>query len=117
MGGRAAEEIVFGPKKVTTGAASDIAHATDLVRRMVTEWGMSPTIGMVRVVRSSEGLPPEVEREIRRIIDEMYEAAKACIQQNRHALDSLVEALLERETIDGEEVRRIVTIKEARMAA
>ncbi|GEO14282.1 hypothetical protein MAE02_19780 [Microvirga aerophila] len=117
MGGRAAEEVVFGPKKVTTGAASDIAHATDLVRRMVTEWGMSPAIGMVRVVRSSEGLPPEVEREIRRIIDEMYEAAKACIQQNRHALDSLVEALLERETIDGEEVRRIVTIKEARMAA
>jgi cell division protease FtsH len=117
MGGRAAEEVVFGPRKVTTGAASDIAHATDLVRRMVTEWGMSPAIGMVRVVRVNESLPPEVEREIRRIIDEMYETAKACIQQNRHALDSLVEALLERETIDGDEVRRIVDVKEARLAA
>jgi cell division protease FtsH len=117
MGGRAAEEVVFGPKKVTTGAASDIAHATDLVRRMVTEWGMSPAIGMVRVVRQNESLPAEVEREIRRIIDEMYEAAKACIQQNRQALDNLVEALLERETIDGDEVRRIVDVKEARMAA
>jgi cell division protease FtsH len=117
MGGRAAEEVVFGPKKVTTGAASDIAHATDIARRMVTEWGMSLAIGMVRVSRVNDSFPPEVEREIRRIVEEMYTAAKACIEQNRGALDELVEALLERETIDGDEVRRIVCVTNERMAA
>jgi cell division protease FtsH len=117
MGGRAAEEVVFGPKKVTTGAASDIAHATDLARRMVTEWGMSPAVGMVRVARSNDSFPPEVEREIRRIVEEMYAAAKTCIEHNRDALDELVEALLERETIEGDEVRRIVATREERLAA
>lgn len=117
MGGRAAEEIVFGPKKVTTGAASDIAHATDIARRMVTEWGMSPSIGMVRVLRENDALPPEAEREIRRIVEEMYNAAKVCIEQNREALDALVEALLDRETIDGEEVRRIAAMGGVKMAA
>jgi cell division protease FtsH len=117
MGGRAAEEVVFGPKKVTTGAASDIAHATNIVTRMVTEWGMSPAIGMVRVSRSGESLPREVEQEIRRIIEEMYDAAKACIEENRGALDALTDALLEHETIEGDEVRRIVLRREARLAA
>ena len=117
MGGRAAEEVVFGPKRVTTGAASDIAHATNIVTRMVTEWGMSPAIGMVRVSRSGESLPREVEQEIRRIIEEMYDAAKACIVENRRALDALTEALLEHETIEGDEVRRIVLKQEARLAA
>ncbi|MBJ6124996.1 ATP-dependent zinc metalloprotease FtsH [Microvirga sp. BT325] len=117
MGGRAAEEVVFGPKKVTTGAASDIAHATNIVTKMVTEWGMSPAIGMVRVARSGDNLPREVEQEIRRIIDEMYEAAKVCIEDNRDALDALTEALLEHETIEGDEVRRIVHMQQARLAA
>jgi cell division protease FtsH len=117
MGGRAAEEVVFGPKKVTTGAASDIAHATNIVTRMVTEWGMSPAIGMVRVARSGDSLPREVEQEIRRIIEEMYDTARACIEQNRDALDALVDALLEHETIDGDEVRRIVAKREERLAA
>ncbi len=117
MGGRAAEEVVFGAKKVTTGAASDIAHATNIVTRMVTEWGMSPAIGMVRVTRAGDNLPREVEQEIRRIIDEMYEAAKACIEDNRDALDALTEALLEHETVEGDEVRRIIDMQQARLAA
>ncbi|MBM6580311.1 ATP-dependent zinc metalloprotease FtsH [Microvirga sp. BT689] len=117
MGGRAAEEVVFGPKKVTTGAASDIAHATNIVTRMVTEWGMSPAIGMVRVTSSGDSLPREVEQEIRRIIEEMYDAAKACIEDNRDALDGLTEALLEHETIEGDEVRRIVLKQRTRLAA
>jgi cell division protease FtsH len=117
MGGRAAEEVVFGPKKVTTGAASDITHATNIVTKMVTEWGMSPAIGMVRVARSGDSLPREVEQEIRRIIDEMYEAAKTCIEDNRDALDALTKALLEHETIEGDEVRQIVAKQETRLAA
>jgi cell division protease FtsH len=117
MGGRAAEEVVFGPRKVTTGAASDIAHATNIATRMVTEWGMSPAIGMVKVARSGESLPREVEHEIRRIIEEMYAAAKSCIEDNRDALDALVDALLAHETIEGDEVRRIVSRSETRLAA
>ncbi len=117
MGGRAAEEVVFGARKVTTGAASDIAHATNIATRMVTEWGMSPTIGMVKVARSGESFPREVEQEIRRIIEEMYAAAKACIEDNRDALDALVAALLEHETIEGDEVRRIVAVNETKLAA
>jgi cell division protease FtsH len=117
MGGRAAEEVVFGSRKVTTGAASDIAHATNIATRMVTEWGMSPSIGMVKVARSGESFPREVEQEIRRIIEEMYAAAKACIEDNRDALDSLVDALLEHETIEGDEVRRIVSHRKARLVA
>jgi cell division protease FtsH len=117
MGGRAAEEVVFGPRKVTTGAASDIAHATNIATRMVTEWGMSPTIGMVKVARSGESFPREVEQEIRRIVEEMYSAAKACIEDNRESLDALVDALLAHETIEGDEVRRIVSLSERRLAA
>ncbi|WP_457092194.1 ATP-dependent zinc metalloprotease FtsH [Microvirga sp. P5_D2] len=117
MGGRAAEEVVFGARKVTTGAASDIAHATNIATRMVTEWGMSPTIGMVKITRSGESLPREVEQEIRRIIEEMYSAAKACIEDNRDGLDALVDALLDHETIDGDEVRRIVAVNEVKLAA
>jgi cell division protease FtsH len=117
MGGRAAEEVVFGARKVTTGAASDIAHATNIATRMVTEWGMSPTIGMVKVMRSGENLPREVEQEIRRIIEEMYAAAKACIEENRDGLDALVDALLDQETIDGDEVRRIVAVSELKSGA
>jgi len=117
MGGRAAEEVVFGPRKVTTGAASDIAHATNIATRMVTEWGMSPVIGMVKVGRSGESFPREVDQEIRRIVEEMYAAAKACIEDNREALDDLVDALLEHETIEGDEVRRIVSLSETRLAA
>ncbi|WP_414473953.1 ATP-dependent metallopeptidase FtsH/Yme1/Tma family protein [Microvirga sp. M2] len=117
MGGRAAEEVVFGPRKVTTGAASDIAHATSIATRMVTEWGMSPAIGMVKVARSGDSFPREAEQEIRRIVEEMYAAAKACIEDNREGLDALVEALLEHETIEGDEVRRIVSPTQRRLAA
>lgn len=117
MGGRAAEEVVFGPRKVTTGAASDIAHATNIATRMVAEWGMSPVIGMVKVARSGDSFPREVEQEIRRIVEEMYAAAKACIEDNREALDALVDALLEHETIEGDEVRRIVAPSHRRLAA
>jgi cell division protease FtsH len=84
---------------------------------MVTEWGMSPAIGMVRVARSGDSLPREVEQEIRRIIDEMYAAAKTCIEDNRDALDALTKALLEHETIEGDEVRQIVAKQETRLAA
>ena len=111
LGGRAAEEVVYG--SVTTGAASDIDTATHLARSMVGRWGMSPEIGLVSTLpapgeetpwgTSSKAAPATLElvdREVRRIIDECYASAKQTLLSNREKLDSLTTALLERETLD-----------------
>lgn len=108
MAGRAAEEIVFGPDNVTTGAASDIEEATKLARRMVAEWGMSATVGMVRVVDGEGKIPAAAETEVRKVIDEAYSRARMLLSENRAALDGVSAALLARSTLDGSEVREIV---------
>lgn len=108
MGGRAAEEIVLGPENVSNGAAADIDQATTIARNMVTQWGMSERIGMVRVAKGEASHDPTVEQEVRRIIEEAYGRAKRIIEENKAALDALTDALLERETLDGDDVRRIV---------
>ncbi|MGD1011413.1 MAG: ATP-dependent zinc metalloprotease FtsH [Acidimicrobiales bacterium] len=113
LGGRAAEEIVYGD--VTTGAESDLQHASAIARQMVGRWGMSSAIGPVSV------LPPEgqesplgldnvapatkelVDTEVRRIIDECYEQALSTLRGNREHLDGLAHTLLERETLDEAE--------------
>ncbi len=108
MGGRAAEEAVFGPEKVTTGAASDISFATDLATRMVVEWGMSPKLGMVRIDPRNGDLPPQARDEMRAIVDDAYRAARAVMDERRDALERLTEALLANETLSGEQVRDLV---------
>jgi len=75
---------------------------------MVTQWGMSERIGMVRVAKGEASHDPTVEQEVRRIIEEAYGRAKRIIEENKAALDALTDALLERETLDGDDVRRIV---------
>ncbi|WP_460451705.1 ATP-dependent metallopeptidase FtsH/Yme1/Tma family protein [Alsobacter sp. SYSU BS001988] len=107
MGGRAAEEAVFGPDKVTTGAASDIAHATDLATRMVAEWGMSPKLGMARVELAAGELPAFAREEVRNIVADAYRAARAIVEDRRDLLERLCEALLERETLNAQEVAEI----------
>ena len=120
FGGRVAEELVFGPEKITTGAAGDIEQATSLARRMVTQWGMSEKIGMIavgdreqeiflgrdltqrRVV--SDQMAETVDAEIKRMIDEAYERARTILTANRPLLDRIADALLERETLDHDEV-------------
>jgi len=120
LGGRAAEEVVYGTK--TTGAESDIEQATALARNMVTRWGMSDKLGMVQLAPRdnpylrgpggafgvdksvSEETARLVDAEVRRIINECHEDAKRRIVENRAALDSLVKALVERETLDEEEI-------------
>ncbi len=102
-GGRVAEELVFGPEKVTTGAAQDIQHATDVARRMVTQYGMSDTIGPIaigdreaeiflgrEVVQRreiSERTAELVDTEVKRILGDAYERAKAVLLERRDALD------------------------------
>jgi len=109
MGGRAAEELVLGPENVSNGAAADISQATDIARDMVSQWGMSERIGMVRVSRP-DGSPDQiVEEEVRRLIEVSYAKAREILISNRAGLDALTNALLDRETLDGDEVRRVVS--------
>ena len=120
FGGRAAEELVFGPDKVTTGAGNDIERATRLARRMVTCYGMSDLVGPLAVGDSeqevflgrelvqrreiSEKTAELVDSEVKRLIDEAYQRALNTIQENRDLLERIAEALLERETLDREDI-------------
>ncbi|HSJ05681.1 MAG TPA: ATP-dependent zinc metalloprotease FtsH [Longimicrobiales bacterium] len=122
-GGRAAEEMVFGPAKITTGAGNDIERATALARRMVTQFGMSEMIGPMAVGETehqvflgrelghrqvvSENVAQRVDTEVKRLLDEAYETAMETLQGNRALLDSLADMLLERETLDREDIERL----------
>jgi cell division protease FtsH len=113
LGGRGAEEVVFSD--VTTGAESDIQQATTIARGMVARWGMSEQIGFVQIPQDganpfmsgagevSEATRELVDREVRRIIETEHEAVEGLLRENRDKLDSLVDRLLERETLDQAE--------------
>jgi cell division protease FtsH len=119
-GGRVAEELIFGPDKVTTGAAQDIQQATDAVRRMVTQFGMSDALGPVAVGdreqqiflgreiqqhrEVSEKTAELVDSEMNRILGEAYARAQEILSGHMSELHAMAEALLERETIDRDEV-------------
>jgi len=125
LAGRAAEEVVFG--EVTTGAQNDLERVTELARKMVCEFGMSERLGPVTLGRKagpiflgrdivedrnySEAVANEIDKEVRRIVEECYERAKRLLQENRHLLDAIANRLLEKETIDGEELDEL--LKEA----
>jgi cell division protease FtsH len=119
LGGRVAEEEVFG--EITSGASDDIKRATRMVRAMVCELGMSDKLGPIAyndgeqnvflgrdMTSRSDGISEEtareIDREVRRIVDEQLELARRVVRDNRDKLDRLAEALLERETIDSEEI-------------
>ncbi len=126
-GGRVAEELVFGPEKVTTGAAQDIQQATEMARRMVTQFGMSDVVGPIAVGdreaeiflgrevvqrrEISDRTAEIVDTELKRILSEAYERARTIISDHRPALDRLASALLERETLDRDEVELVVAGK------
>jgi cell division protease FtsH len=115
MGGRVAEEIVFGHDGVTTGASSDIKVATNFARRMVTEWGMSDLLGAIDyTIDESTGKIPVggpsdglIHQEIKRIIDTGHEQARTILTQHRHRLNAIAEALLVHETLTGSQIRQI----------
>jgi len=122
MGGRLAEELVFGQK--TTGAGNDIEKATDLARKMVCEWGMSEKLGPLAFGKKEEAIflgrefaqhqdysektAAEIDSEVRQIITRNYERAKELLQHHVTELHALAEALLERETLAGEEINRVI---------
>jgi len=121
FGGRVAEEMVFGPSKITTGAGNDIERATGIARRMVTQFGMSEVLGPIAVGEAdheiflgreisqrrdvSEKTAEVVDAEIKRMLDEAYSQAEEVLTANRELLGAIAEALLERETLDLEDVR------------
>jgi cell division protease FtsH len=122
VGGRAAETLVFG--EASTGAADDLAHATDMARRMVTEFGMSTVLGPVRLAADMQanflsqqfGLDPRVspetatlvDVETRRILEEAVAEASSILEHHRSALDSLADLLCEHETVDGAQIDAIL---------
>jgi cell division protease FtsH len=119
-GGRAAEELIFGPEKITTGAGNDIERATAMSRRMVAQFGMSDLVGpmavgdseqevflgreLVQRRETSERTSELVDAEVKRILDEAYTRARKTLEENTELLQRIAEALLERETLDREEV-------------
>jgi cell division protease FtsH len=122
VGGRTAETLVFG--ETSTGAADDLAHATDLARRMVTEFGMSTVLGPVRLAADMQAnflsqqfgldarVSPEtatlVDVETRRILEEAVDEASSILESHRLALDSLVDLLCEHETVNGAQIDAIL---------
>jgi len=119
-GGRAAEDLVFGHDRVTTGAASDIQQATGIARRYVTQWGLSDTIGPILVGDNeqevflgrelmsrrevSEKTAQLVDTEVKRVIDHAYNRAKAVLTEHLELLHKVAAALLERETLTREDI-------------
>ena len=124
MGGRVVEELVFGYDKVTTGASSDIKYATDTARKMVMEWGMSDKMGPIaydeqedevflgrsvtRHKNMSDQTTLAIDEEIKRIVDEAYQTAKDIITAHRDQLELLVKALMDYETLTGDEIKKVV---------
>ena len=128
LGGRAAEEIVYGTR--TTGAENDIEQASQIARNMVTRWGMSDRLGMVQLAPrenpylqmplSSDGARPvseatarDIDDEVRRIIEENHLEARRLLTDHRPALDALAKALLEHETLDEEAIRKVTGLAPA----
>ncbi|HLO85096.1 MAG TPA: ATP-dependent zinc metalloprotease FtsH2 [Nostocaceae cyanobacterium] len=123
LGGRAAEEIIFGAAEVTTGAGGDLQQVTGMARQMVTRFGMSDLgplslesqqgevfLGRDWMTRSdySEAIASRIDSQVRTIVEECYENAKKIMREHRSVADRLVDLLIEKETIDGDEFRQIV---------
>ncbi|KAF2479193.1 peptidase family M41-domain-containing protein [Neohortaea acidophila] len=112
MGGKVAEELIYGPENVTTGASSDISNATKVAYMMVTQAGMSDELGNIDLASDYRQLSPatkmKIEQEVRRLVEEGRERALKLLSQNREGLDRLANALVEYETLGKEEMEKVV---------
>jgi cell division protease FtsH len=124
MGGRVAEELIFGYDKVSSGASSDISYATGLARDMVTRWGMSDALGPLQYAEADEEVflgysvnrqknmsnetAQAIDKEIRRIVEQGYDRAKGLLEEHREQLETLAKALLEYETLSGDEIKTLI---------
>jgi cell division protease FtsH len=124
MGGRVAEEVIFGYDKVSSGASSDIQYATQLARDMVTRWGMSDALGPLQYAEPEEEVflgysvnrtrqmsnetAQAIDKEIRKVVEDGYARAKHLLDEHREELEKLAQALLEYETLSGDEIKKVV---------
>ena len=133
LGGRIAEEIIFGEEEVTTGAASDLQQVARVARQMVTRYGMSDRLGPVALGRAQGGMflgrdimaerdfseetAAAVDDEVRNLVEQAYRRAKAVLTENRAVLDRLADMLVERETVDAEELQELLATSDVKVAA
>ncbi|MFP4695475.1 ATP-dependent zinc metalloprotease FtsH [Thiohalospira sp.] len=124
FGGRIAEELIFGPEKVTTGASNDIQKVTEIARNMVTKWGLSERLGplsygeeegevflgqpMSQTKGFSDDTAQAIDEEVRRIVEENYERATRILQENEDKLHLMADALMKYETIDSAQIDDIM---------
>ncbi len=133
LGGRIAEEIIFGEEEVTTGASNDLQQVARVARQMVTRFGMSDRLGPVALGRSqgnmflgrdiaaerdfSEETAAAIDDEVRNLVDQAYRRAKAVLTENRLVLEDLAAMLVERETVDSEELQELLATSDVKMAS
>jgi len=127
-GGRIAEELIFGAEHVTTGASNDIQRATEMVRNMVTKWGLSDKMGPIvyeednqevflgysmgkKTVQNSEFIEKQIDEEVRRIVNEMYGRATKILKGKMDILHAMSEALMKYETIDESQLKDLMAAK------
>ncbi|HEY9689755.1 MAG TPA: ATP-dependent zinc metalloprotease FtsH3 [Coleofasciculaceae cyanobacterium] len=133
LGGRLAEEIIFGEEEVTTGASNDLQQVTRVARQMVTRFGMSDRLGPVALGRQqgnmflgrdiaserdfSEETAAAIDEEVRNLVDQAYRRAKHVLTENRSVLDNLAQMLVEKETVDAQELQDLLNESDVKMAA
>lgn len=133
LGGRIAEEIIFGDEEVTTGASGDLQQVARVARQMVTRFGMSDRLGPVALGRQqgnmflgrdimserdfSEETAATIDEEVRQLVDTAYERAKKVLVENKHILDQLAKMLVEKETVDAEELQELLGQNDVKTAS
>ena len=132
-GGRLAEEIIYGSERVTTGASNDIERATELARKMVTQWGMSERLGpmlyaeedgevflgrsMAKAKHMSDDTARIIDTEIKQIINRNYDRSKQLLMENMDVLHAMKDALMKYETIDAQQIDDLMLRREVRLPA
>jgi cell division protease FtsH len=132
LGGRLAEELVFGDEEVTTGASNDLQQVARVARQMVTRFGMSDRLGPVALGRQqgnmflgrdimserdfSEETAAAIDEEVRTLVDTAYQRAREVLVNNRHILDQLAQLLIEKETVDAEELQELLANNDVKTA-
>ena len=132
LGGRVAEEIVYGEEEVTTGASNDLQQVANVARQMITKFGMSDKIGPVALGRAqggmflgrdiaserdfSEDTAATIDLEVSELIEAAYKRATKVLKDNRSVLDEMAGMLIERETIDSEDIQDLINRSEVKVA-
>jgi cell division protease FtsH len=133
LGGRISEELIFGEEEVTTGASNDLQQVARVARQMVTRFGMSDRLGQVALGRQqgnmflgrditaerdfSEETAATIDDEVRKLVDVAYHRAKEVLVNNRHVLEILAQMLVEKETVDAEELQEVLANNDVKIAA